>query len=329
MGGMKILVTGGSGYIGSVTTEMLCDGGHEVTVFDNLERGHREAVDSRARLVVGDLRRREDIDGLMKSLKPDAVLHFAAYALVGESMANPMLYFRNNVGGGLNLVGAMLDNGVKRIIFSSTCATYGQPEKMPMTEEMAQRPTNPYGESKLMLETAMRWEAERRGLEPTFLRYFNACGATEKHGEDHEPETHIIPNVLKVALGQAEAVQVFGNDYPTADGTCVRDYIHIVDLARAHILALEKGATGAFNLGTGDGMSVKEIVDACREVTGRDIPVHIAQRRPGDPACLVAGAAKAEQVLGWKPERSDVRQVVADAWAWHLRHPHGYGGDHR
>ena len=326
---MKLLVTGGSGYIGSVTTEMLCDGGHEVTVFDNLERGHREAVDPRARLVVGDLRRREDIDSLMKSLKPDAVLHFAAYALVGESMADPMLYFRNNVGGGLNLVGAMLDNGVKRIIFSSTCATYGQPDKMPMDETLPQRPTNPYGESKLMLETAMRWEAERRGLEPTFLRYFNACGATELHGEDHEPETHIIPNVLKVALGQAEAVNVFGDDYPTADGTCVRDYIHIVDLARAHILALEKGATGAFNLGTGDGMSVKEIVDACREVTGREIPVKIAPRRPGDPACLVAGAAKAEQVLGWKPERSEVRRVVADAWSWHLRHPHGYAGGER
>lgn len=326
---MKILVTGGSGYIGSVTTEMLCDGGHAVTVFDNLERGHIEAVDPRARLIAGDLRERGAIEAAMKAVKPDAVLHFAAYALVGESMEDPMMYFRNNVGGGLNLVGAMLETGVKRIIFSSTCATYGQPERVPMDEELPQKPTNPYGESKLMLETAMRWEASRRGLEPTFLRYFNACGATEQHGEDHDPETHLIPNVLKVALGQAAAVNVFGDDYPTADGTCVRDYIHIVDLARAHILALEKGALGAFNLGTGDGMSVKQIVDACREVTGREIPVKIAPRRPGDPACLVAGAAKAEKVLGWKPERSNVKEVVADAWRWHSRHPHGYAGGGR
>lgn len=321
---MKILVTGGSGYIGSVTTELLCDGGHEVVVFDNLERGHIEAVDERARLVKGDLRNPGEIDAVMADVLPDAVFHFAAYALVGESMQNPMMYFQNNVGGGINLVDAMLSHGVKRIIFSSTCATYGQPETIPMTEDLPQRPTNPYGESKLMLETVMRWEQARRGLEPTFLRYFNACGATEKHGEDHDPETHIIPNVLRVALGQADAVPVFGDDYATPDGTCIRDYIHIADLARAHILALEKHALGPFNLGTGTGFSVMQIVQACREVTGHPIPIKISPRRPGDPDELVAGAEKAGKVLGWIPSRSDVINVVRDAWAWHQKHPHGY-----
>lgn len=321
---MKILVTGGSGYIGSVTTEMLCDGGHGVTVFDNLERGHIEAVDPRARLVVGDLREPTGILDAMRAVKPDAVVHFAAYALVGESMQDPMMYFHNNTTGGLHLLDAMLKVGVKKIIFSSTCATYGQPEKMPMDETLPQRPTNPYGESKLMFETALRWEQQRRGIQPVFLRYFNACGASAKYGEDHDPETHIIPNVLRVALGQADAVPVFGDDYPTPDGSCIRDYIHIIDLARAHILALEKDVTGPFNLGTGTGFSVKQIVDTCREVTGHDIPVKMSPRRPGDPACLVASAAKAKEILGWEPVRSDIRTVVSDAWAWHSAHPHGY-----
>ena len=303
---------------------MLCDAGNQVTVFDNLERGHIEAVDPRAQLIRGDLRNPGDIDAAMQAVRPDAVFHFAAYALVGESMADPMMYFQNNVGGGINLVDAMLKVGVKRIIFSSTCATYGQPDHLPMTEDLPQHPTNPYGESKLMLETVMRWQQERSGLEPTFLRYFNACGATEKHGEDHDPETHIIPNVLRVALGQADAVPVFGDDYATPDGTCVRDYIHIVDLARAHILALDKHALGPFNLGTGTGFSVMQIVQACRDVTGHPIPVKMSPRRPGDPAALVAGADKAAQVLGWMPARSDVHTVVRDAWAWHQRHPHGY-----
>ena len=322
---MKILLTGGSGYIGSVTTELLCDDGHEVVVFDNLERGHREAVDPRARLVVGDLREPLAIREAMAAAKPDAVVHFAAYALVGESMQEPHKYFENNVGGGLNLLDAMLRVGVRKIIFSSTCATYGQPEVMPMTEALPQRPTNPYGESKLMFETALRWEQERRGLRPVFLRYFNACGATEKYGEDHEPETHLIPNVLKVALGQASAVPVFGDDYPTPDGTCIRDYIHIVDLARAHILALEKDVVGAFNLGTGTGFSVKQVVETCREATGHPIPVALSPRRPGDPACLVAGAAKARDVLGWNPRHPDLKTIVQHAWNWHRAHPRGYG----
>ena len=322
---MIILLTGGSGYIGSVTTELLCDDGHEVVVFDNLERGHIEAVDPRARLIVGDLRDPNGIREAMQAVKPDAVVHFAAYALVGESMQNPMQYFENNLGGGLHLLDAMIRSGVRKIIFSSTCATYGQPETMPMTETMPQRPTNPYGESKLMFETALRWEQERRGILPVFLRYFNACGATDKYGEDHEPETHIIPNVLKVALGQAQAVPVFGDDYDTPDGTCIRDYIHIVDLARAHILALEKDVTGPFNLGTGTGFSVQQVVDTCRKVTGHDIPVEISPRRPGDPACLVAGAAKAKEILGWKPQYPDLMTIVQHAWNWHRAHPRGYG----
>ena len=322
---MKILLTGGSGYIGSVTTELLCDDGHAVTVFDNLERGHREAVDPRARLIVGDLRDPQPIRDAMRDLKPDAVVHFAAYALVGESMQEPLKYFENNVGGGLHLLDAMLRTGVKKIIFSSTCATYGQPDVLPMTEALPQRPTNPYGESKLMFETALRWEQARRGIQPTFLRYFNACGATEKYGEDHEPETHLIPNVLKVALGQAPAVPVFGDDYDTPDGTCIRDYIHIVDLARAHILALEKDVSGPFNLGTGTGFSVQQVIETCREVTGHPIPADVSPRRPGDPAGLVAGADKAKDVLGWKPRYPDLKTIVQHAWNWHRAHPRGYG----
>ena len=322
---MKILLTGGSGYIGSVTTELLCDDGHDVVVFDNLERGHVEAVDPRARLIVGDLRDPQPIRDAMRDLKPDAVVHFAAYALVGESMQEPLKYFENNVGGGLHLLDAMLRTGVKKIIFSSTCATYGQPDVLPMTEALPQRPTNPYGESKLMFETALRWEQARRGIQPTFLRYFNACGATEKYGEDHEPETHLIPNVLKVALGQAPAVPVFGDDYDTPDGTCIRDYIHIVDLARAHILALEKDVSGPFNLGTGTGFSVQQVIETCREVTGHPIPADVSPRRPGDPAGLVAGADKAKDVLGWKPRYPDLKTIVQHAWNWHRAHPRGYG----
>ena len=321
---MKIFLTGGSGYIGSVTTELLCNDGHDVTVFDNLERGHIEAVDPRARLIVGDLRDASAVFNAMRAVKPDAVVHFAAYALVGESMQLPSLYFDNNTGGGIHLLDAMLKYDVPKIIFSSTCATYGQPEKMPMDESIPQRPTNPYGESKLMFETALRWEQQRHGLKPVFLRYFNACGATPSHGEDHDPETHIIPNILRVPLGQADAVPVFGDDYPTPDGTCIRDYIHIVDLARAHILALQKDVTGPFNLGTGTGFSVKQIVETCRKITGHPIPVKISPRRPGDPACLVASAEKAARELGWTPVRSNIETIVSDAWAWHSAHPHGY-----
>jgi UDP-glucose 4-epimerase len=321
---MKLLVTGGAGYIGSVTSELLLDQGHEVVIFDNLERGHRDAVDPRAKLMLGDLRDRDRIREVMLDARPEAVLHFAAYALVGESMEDPLLYFRNNVEGGLHLVEAMKAAEVPKIIFSSTCATYGQPDRMPMTEDLPQRPTNPYGESKLMFEKILIWCRDRFGLQSVFLRYFNAAGATEKFGEDHDPETHLIPNVLFVALGRTERVQMFGDDYDTPDGTCVRDYIHIVDLAQAHILALKNDVQGAFNLGNGDGYSVKQVVDLAREITGRPIRADMAPRRPGDPARLIASAEKAKQVLGWKPRYPDLRTIVQHAWNWHLAHPRGY-----
>ena len=321
---MKVLVTGGAGYIGSVTSEMLLDQGHDVTIFDNLERGHREAIDTRAHFILGDLRNRDQIRDAMAKTRPEAVLHFAAYALVGESMEHPMWYFRNNVVGGAHLVEAMVDLEVRRIIFSSTCATYGQPDRMPMTEDIPQRPANPYGESKLMLETMLKWEQQRHGLQPVFLRYFNACGATKKFGEDHDPETHLIPNVLAVALGKKEKVCVFGNDYDTPDGTCIRDYIHILDLAEAHLLALTSQHTGPFNLGNGDGYSVMQVIKAAREVTGHALPVQFEPRRPGDPARLVASARKAKSTLGWNPRYADLKTIIQHAWDWHQAHPNGY-----
>ena len=323
---MKVLVTGGAGYIGSITTEQLLDGGHAVTVFDNLSRGHREAVDPRAQFVLGDLNRPGDILGAMRAVKPDAVLHFAAYALVGESMEQPELYFQNNVVGGLNLAEAMRQVGVPKIIFSSTCATYGQPERVPMAEDIPQRPANPYGESKLLFEKILTWYQQIHGIQSVFLRYFNACGATEKYGEDHEPETHLIPNILKVALGQREQVSVFGDDYETPDGTCIRDYIHIVDLAQAHILALTGSQTGPFNLGNGSGFSVKQVIDVARHVTGHPIPAVTRPRRPGDPPRLVASATRARTILGWKPQYADLKTIMEHAWSWHRRHPRGYAG---
>jgi len=321
---MKIFVTGGAGYIGSITTELLLNEGHEVTVFDNLGRGHRAAVDDRAGFIKGDLNNRDEIRQAMLDTRPDAVLHFAAFALVGESMEQPELYFNNNVIGGIHLVEAMREAGVKKIIFSSTCATYGIPETMPMDESLPQKPANPYGESKLMLETVLRWYGQLHGFEPVFLRYFNACGATEKFGEDHDPESHIIPNVLQVPLGKRDKVFIFGDDYNTPDGTCVRDYIHIYDLAQAHILALKPGLSGAFNLGNGDGYSVKEVIETAREVTGFDIPAEVAPRRPGDPDKLIASAAKAHEVLGWNPRYPGLREIIQHAWNWHQAHPNGY-----
>jgi len=322
---MNILVTGGAGYIGSVTSEMLLDAGHMVTVFDNLGRGHRAAIDPRASFIQGDLCDRAAISGAVQRVQPEAVLHFAAFALVGESMETPQMYFGNNVIGGLNLAEAMLSHDVRKIVFSSTCATYGQPDKVPITEETLQRPQNPYGESKLMFEKVLHWYHERNGLQPVFLRYFNACGATEKYGEDHTPETHLIPLVLQVALGQRPSAKIFGDDYDTPDGTCLRDYIHIVDLARAHMLALEKDVSGPFNLGTGTGNSVREVIEACRAVTGHAIPAELAARRPGDPARLVASAEKAKRELGWAPAHTQIEEIVESAWRWHQRHPNGYG----
>lgn len=321
---MKVLLTGGAGYIGSVTTELLLNEGHEVVVFDSLERGHKAAVDKRAKLVVGDLRDAGQIQRAMKNVKPNAVMHFAAYALVGESMTNPGMYFANNTTGATNLVEAMVKVGVPRIVFSSTCATYGFPERVPITEDTPQRPVNPYGEAKLMFEKVLLWYEKIHGTQPVFLRYFNACGATEKFGEDHDPETHIIPNVIKVALKQQPHVNIFGDDYDTPDGTCIRDYIHIVDLGRAHILALTGKATGPFNLGTGTGFSVREVIDVVRKVTKRDIPEVISPRRPGDPDRLVASAVKAKKILKWAPIYSNLNDIVESAWAWHQAHPDGY-----
>ncbi len=321
---MKVLVTGGAGYIGSVTTELLLDQGHEVVVFDNFERGHRDAVDTRAKVIEGDLRNRDEIIAAMRSAKPAAVLHFAAFALVGESMEDPQLYFRNNVVGGVNLADAMKAADVPTIIFSSTCATYGIPEKMPMTEDIPQRPANPYGESKLLFEKILRWRDERDGTRSVFLRYFNAAGATEKFGEHHDPESHLIPNVLFAAQGRREKVMIFGDDYDTPDGTCIRDYIHIVDLAQAHILALEKNVRGPFNLGNGGGYSVKEVIDTSRAVTGLPIKAEVAPRRPGDPPRLIADASKAHTVLGWKPKYPDLQTIIEHAWKWHQAHPNGY-----
>jgi len=321
---MNVLVTGGAGYIGSVCTEELLNAGHAVTVYDNLTEGHRSAVDPRARFILG----RPEVEGnLMKAVRevqPEAILHFAASALVGESMANPGKYFENNVVNGLALLNAAVAAGVRKFVFSSTCATYGPPEKVPMTEELPQRPINPYGESKLMFERMLHWYHEIHGLEFVAFRYFNAAGASEQFGEHHRTETHLIPNVLKVPLGQAKQCEIYGTDYPTPDGTCIRDYIHVVDLAQAHILALAPGKQGFYNLGNGDGYSVRQVIQTCEQVTGCRIPAVEKPRRPGDPPRLVASAEKAMRELGWKPKFPRLQEMVATAWAWHRKHPQGY-----
>ena len=321
---MKVLVTGGAGYIGSVTSELLLDQGCEVVIYDNLGRGHRQAVDERARLVEGDMRDGDLLLRTLKEVKPDAVMHFAAYALVGESMQQPELYFDNNVKGMVNLADAAVRSGVGSIVFSSTCATYGWPEKLPIDENEPQTPANPYGESKLICERMLEWLHRQHGMRTVSLRYFNASGATRKFGEDHCPETHLIPLVLETAMGRRQDVTVFGDDYDTPDGTCLRDYIHIADLAQAHILAMNADVSGAFNLGTGEGWSVRQVVETARAVTGKEIPVRIGPRRPGDPARLVAKADKARVQLGWTPQFSDLRSIVESAWSWRQSNPKGY-----
>ena len=322
---MQIFVVGGAGYIGSICVELLLDEGHEVTVFDNLTEGHRRSVDERAAFIGGDLSRREEISRALAEVKPDAVMHFAANALVGESMENPSKYFRNNVCAGINLLDAMLAAGVKRLVFSSTCATFGPPERVPIDETLPQRPINPYGESKLLFEKILRWYDEIHGLKFVALRYFNAAGATENFGEDHRCETHLIPNVLKVALGKKPHVEIYGTDYETPDGTCIRDYIHILDLSRAHILALGAARSACYNLGTGGGSSVREVIDVCREVTGKKIPVVEKPRRPGDPPRLIAASEKIKRELGWEPQFQDLRAIIESAWKWHQKFPDGYG----
>ncbi len=321
---MNVFVTGGAGYIGSICSEELLNAGHAVTVYDDLSEGHRSAVDPRARFVLGRPDRENDILNAVTEARPEAIVHFAANALVGESMTNPGKYFRNNVGNGLKLLEAARAAGVRKFVFSSTCATYGPPDRVPMTEDLPQRPINPYGESKLMFERMLHWYRELHGLEFIAFRYFNAAGATAKFGEHHRTETHLIPNILKVPLGQARQCEIYGTDYPTPDGTCIRDYIHIVDLAQAHILALEPGKQGFYNLGNGDGYSVRQVIQACEKVTGQKIRAVEKPRRPGDPPRLVASAAKAVRELGWKPKYPKLEEIVATAWAWHSRHPEGY-----
>jgi UDP-glucose 4-epimerase len=321
---VKILVTGGAGYIGSVCVEDLLNRGHEVTVFDNLTEGHRKAVDQRAKFVQGELADKTVVSSLIGAEQPAAVMHFAAKALVGESMQNPYKYFFNNVSCGLNLLDAMAEHGVKRFVFSSTCATYGIPETVPIDEQAPQSPVNPYGESKLIFEKILRWYDQIHGVVFAALRYFNAAGATEAFGEDHRIETHLIPCVLQVPLGKREHAQVFGTDYPTPDGSCIRDYIHVTDLAQAHALALEVKESGFFNLGIGGGVSVLEVIEACRKITGKNIPIVTQARRPGDPPRLIASAQKAREVLGWRPQYEQIEDIVSSAWSWHLRHPNGY-----
>ena len=321
----KIFVTGGAGYIGSICVEQLLNEGFEVAVFDNLSEGHKKALDPRARFFQGDLADRTVIGHALGEVRPDAVMHFAANALVGESMQNPSKYFRNNVCSGINLLDAAVEAGVKKFVFSSTCATFGIPDRMPLDESLPQKPINPYGESKLMFEQVLRWYEEIHHLSYVALRYFNAAGASELYGEDHRIETHLIPNVLKVALGQKESVSIFGTDYPTPDGTCIRDYIHILDLAQAHILALGSEKSAKYNLGTGGGTSVREVIDTCRKVTGREIKAVEKPRRAGDPPRLIAASDKIQSELGWKPKFGNILPIVESAWAWHLKNPAGYG----
>lgn len=321
---MNLFVTGGAGYIGSVFVEEALNAGHQVTVLDNLSEGHRHAIDSRAQFVEGNLGDRDQTIALLKNVKPDSVIHFAAHALVGESMTNPSKYFRNNVSSGINLLDGAVEAGVKKFVFSSTCATYGPPERVPMDETLPQKPINPYGESKLMFEKILLWYQQLHGLDFVAFRYFNAAGASAKFGEHHRIETHLIPNVFKVALGQSSQCEIYGTDYPTPDGTAIRDYIHIVDLAQAHLLALAPGKRGFYNLGNGDGYSVRQVIECCEKISGKKIPAVEKPRRPGDPPKLVAAADKAKNELGWKPKFPKLEDIVATAWAWHQKHPNGY-----
>ena len=325
---MAILVTGGAGYIGSVTTELLRARGEQVVVLDNLSRGHRAAVAPEVTFYEGDVGDRELIARVAQEHDIDACIHFAALAYVGESVSQPALYYDNNLEQGIRLLGALIAAGIRRVVFSSTCATYGEPQRIPIDEGHPQSPTNPYGWSKLFVERIMRDYDRAYDLKFVALRYFNASGATPERGEHHEPETHLIPLVLKAAQGEIEHVTVFGSDYPTTDGTCVRDYIHVSDLASAHALALEYLRSGnpstAINLGNGQGYSVLEVVNAARQLTGRQIAVELQGRRAGDPSHLVADAALAHTVLGWQPQQADLAAIIGSAWEWHSKYPQGY-----
>jgi UDP-glucose 4-epimerase len=323
---MKVFVTGGAGYIGSVVVEQLIAANESVIVFDNLSQGHRAAVHPAAVFVEGDLADRSAIDAALSQHRPDAVMHFASKTLVGESMQKPFLYLGDNITTGLNLLQSMVEHGVKRFILSSTANLFDQPERMPIDESERIVPGSPYGESKFILERMLHWLDRICGVRFACLRYFNAAGATLTRGEDHDPELHIIPLVLQVALGKREKISIFGDDYPTRDGTCVRDYIHVIDLAQAHILALGalEGGSRFYNLGNGEGFTVKEVIDTARALTGRAIRADIAPRRPGDPAVLVAASNKIRKELGWTPQYPHVREIIESAWRWHQANPDGY-----
>ena len=327
---MRLLVLGGAGYIGSHTALELIKKGHEVIVVDNLVTGYEKAVPDKAVFYQGDIRNLEFLDNLFKKEKIDAVIHFAAYSLVGESVTNPLKYYDNNLYGTKVLLEAMIKNNVNKIVFSSTAATYGEPENIPILESDRTCPTNPYGETKLAMEKMFHWASKAHGLNYVSLRYFNACGAdaTGQIGEAHNPESHLIPLVLQVPNGKRESVSIYGTDYDTPDGTCIRDYIHVTDLAQAHILAVEYLARGGesdiFNLGNGVGYSVREVIETARSVTGHPIPAIEVPRRAGDPARLVASGEKAKKVLGWEPEIKQLDDIIASAWKWHRAHPNGY-----
>lgn len=326
---MAILVTGGAGYIGSHAVAELLARNEEVVVVDNLQQGHREAVLG-GKLYEGDIRDAAFMDTVFRDNQIEAVIHFAAHSLVGESMQNPAKYYQNNVFGTLCLLEKMNEYGVKKIVFSSTAATYGEPENVPILESDRTLPTNAYGETKLAMEKMMRWFDTAHQIKFVSLRYFNAAGAhaSGRIGEDHSPETHLIPIILQVALGQRPHISIFGDDYVTSDGTCIRDYIHVTDLADAHILAVEKlrkgGESSVYNLGNGTGFSVKEVIDIAREVTGHPIPAVVEARRFGDPAALVASSERARAELGWKPKHDQLKQIIETAWTWHQNHPGGY-----
>jgi len=321
---VKVFVTGGAGYVGSVCVEQLLDRGDEVVIFDNLSEGHRQSIDPRATFIQGDLNDSKSISLAIETSSPSAVMHLAASALVAESMTDPGKYFHQNVSGGLNLLQAMVENGVNRIVFSSTCATFGIPNRTPIDENMPQHPINPYGESKLMFEKILRWYDQIHDLTFVTLRYFNVAGASAKSGEARRTESHLIPRILQVALGQLPHVEIYGTDFETPDGTCIRDYIHVLDVASAHILALSAQKSDSFNLGSGAGTSVREVLTACRKVSGRPIPTVEKPRRAGDPPRLVASSEKAKRELNWNPQFVDIQPIVESAWHWHVAHPKGY-----
>jgi UDP-glucose 4-epimerase len=326
---MRVLVTGGAGYIGSVVADRLLQIGHSVTVLDNLSKGRKQAVPAAAEFVLADTGDAQNLDSIFQAGQFDAVMHFAAFIEAGESMISPEIYFENNSARSLTLLRAVLKHKLPRFVFSSTAAVYGEPRRIPITEDDPLDPTNAYGEAKLVVERMLAWFHRCHGLRYASLRYFNAAGGTPDRGEAHRPETHLIPLVLQAALGQRKAISIFGTDYPTKDGTCIRDYIHIQDLATAHLLALDGLAEHEqliCNLGSGNGFSVREIIEIARKVTGKKIEAIEEPRRPGDPAVLVASSDKIKRVLGWNPQHSDVEAIVGSAWEWHQSHPNGYEG---